>query len=332
MTSNLSPVRRLTSAERADERGTVLTVGVFDGVHRGHQALIGHVVNVAQVEGLASAVVTFDPHPAETLNPERAPLRLETLERRLERFAALGVDQVLVVPFDDAASKEEAVSFVDRVLVEQMRARRVVVGDDFRFGHDREGDAVALERWGVSRGFATEAVGPVGGRRRISSSRAREAIAAGDLVTAESVLGHRVSVTGTVVRGDGRGGKDLGFPTANLAVPDRDARLGAGIYAAAARRKSGAYVPSAVSIGRRPQFYDDAPELIEAHLIEFHGDLYGETIELVFFEKLRDEMAFSSVEELIAQIERDVEHSAAIGQQLSPLTDELLGFLPVQRR
>jgi riboflavin kinase/FMN adenylyltransferase len=317
---------------RGDARGAVVTIGVFDGVHRGHQAVLEQVVSAAAQRNLAATVVTFEPHPARVLDPARAPLALESLERRLARFELLGVDQVRVVNFDEAASREGAPEFVDRVLVAELRARRVIVGEDFRFGRHRAGDVATLAAIGRQRGFDVTALGAVGAPERYSSTAARALIGRGDLRGAEAVLGHRVLVAGEVVHGDARGGRELGYPTANLAALADVVRPGIGIYAAAARTADARWWPAAVSVGRRPQFYDDGAVLVEAHLAGYSGDLYGTWLDLALLEFLRGEARYDTTADLVAQIGRDVADSVEIFTNLAVAPESLLGFSPGQRR
>ena len=316
----------------ADERGSVVTIGVFDGVHRGHQAIVDLVVREAHRRGLAATVVTFDPHPARVLDVERAPLQLETLTRRLARLALLGVDQVRVIGFDDAASHESAHSFVQRVLVQELDAAHVIVGEDFRFGRDRVGDVSQLHTWGRDHAFSVDAVAAVGDGHRFSSTTARAHVQRGDLRGAEAVLGHCVVLDGVVVHGDGRGGGELGFPTANLFVEPYYAQPGDGVYAGAARLGDGTWHAAAVSVGRRPQFYESGEVTLEAFLLDFSGDLYDQHVALVYLDFLRGEARFDTVDDLVAQMHRDVARTREIFTSLPENYESLLEFFLVQRR
>lgn len=305
----------------------VVAVGVFDGLHRGHQRVVAEARDAAGAGPLA--VATFDPHPAEVLDPARAPLLIATLDQRLEGLAALGVDVARVVTFDAALAAESAESFVRRVLVAGLGASSVVVGEGFRFGHDRAGDVALLARLGARLGFGVRAVAPYGEDGRISSTRVRAALARGDVEAARGLLGHAFTLRGVVARGDARG-RELGFPTANLAVAARQALPAHGVYAALARTPDGATRPAATSVGVRPQFYDRAATLVEAHLLGFDGDLYGATLDLAFVARLRDEARFSNVNALAAQIGTDVE---ATGRRLAAEDPgALLGWSLGQRR
>lgn len=289
--------------------GTAVTLGFFDGVHLGHQLLIGEARRLAAEQGARSAVVTFDHHPAAVVRPESAPKLLTTLDHRLELLAATGVDHVLVVDFDEARSKESAEDFVEGVLVDCLRTLAVVVGADFHFGHQRRGDVALLREMGSTRGFEVEGVQLVGsgseGARPVSSTAIRGALADGDLAGANRMLGRPHEVRGIVQTGDQRG-RELGFPTANVAVPDTAALPADGIYAGWYERPDGSVHPTAISLGRRPTFYvDQSASLLEAHLLDFSGDLYGEPARVRFVSRLRGEERYDTVEALVEQIARD---------------------------
>ncbi len=318
--------------ETADARGAAVAIGVFDGVHRGHRAILEETVAFARRHDLAATVVTFDPHPARVLAPQHAPLQIETLQRRLARFSLLGIDQVRVISFDEAASQQSAQSFVDRVLVDELHTAHVVVGDDFRFGKDRSGDVGALAAWGPSRGFSLSVVAPLGDDERFSSTVARSLLQRGDLSGAQGVLGHPFVVSSLVIHGDARGGAQLGFPTANMALSAQFVQPGDGVYAGAARRANGQWYAAAISVGRRPQFYQNGELTLEAFLLDFDGDLYGEQIDLVFIEFLRGDQRFDSVDDLVSQMGRDVDQTREIYKKYSSKPESLLGFVLVQRR
>jgi len=314
--------------EGADARGAVVTVGVFDGVHRGHQAVVSRAIERARASDLAATVVTFYPHPVAVVEPAKAPLMIEGIERRLERLGELGVDQVRVVRFDHATALEPAGEFVDRLLIGELGARLVVVGEDFRFGHGREGDVGLLSAHGLN----VEALDAVGEGGRYSSTGVRHAVSRGDLAEAERVLGHRVCVRGEVVHGDGRGGSELGYPTLNLELGEGMLAPGDGVYAGAARLGDGRWFAAATSMGTRPQFYEGASRSLEVHLVGFDGDLYGQFVDLVLIERLRDEARFDSVGDLVAQIALDTSRCAAIFEGYAPEAQSLLGFTTGQRR
>ncbi|MEI8403893.1 MAG: bifunctional riboflavin kinase/FAD synthetase [Actinomycetes bacterium] len=293
--------------------GSIVTIGVYDGVHRGHQRTLGRVVSEAKAKGLRSVVATFDRHPAEVVRPEHAPLLLCDLDQRLELLDNLGVDTVAVIPFDSARALETAHDFIANVLVGQLGAAKVIVGEDFRFGHDRLGDVDLLRAAGDALGFEVEGVvlGESDGDP-ISSTRIRTLIADGSVAEAAVLLGRLHQVRGPVLAGDGRGGPELGCPTANVHVPDAMALPAVGIYAGFYEDDAVGRWPAAISIGRRPTFYASADPLVEVHLIGFSGDLYGHAARVSFLARLRDEERFDSVGDLIAQMQQDIEVSAIL--------------------
>ena len=283
---------------------SIVSIGFFDGVHRGHQTIIKRAARIAEKEGLRSVVVTFDRHPMEVVNPGSQPKLLMTLARRANTLAAQGVDMVVVMPFDDELRHLSPEGFVDHVLVEPLQARRVVVGGNFRFGHRAAGDVSTLNDLGPQRGFTAEGVtlleldGVV-----ISSTEIRGAIDAGDVEYATRMLGRPPAVEGVVVRGDQRG-KGLGYPTANLQVGTRVAVPAKGIYAGGFTMADGTVEPCVTNVGVNPTF--GGQELrVEAHLLDYDGDLYGVEAQVDFRHRLRDELKFDSVEELVAQIDLD---------------------------
>lgn len=302
-------VIRGTDACRRPTEGTALTIGFFDGVHLGHRLVIGEVRRLAAELGARSAVVTFDPHPASVVRPASAPLLLTDVDQRLELLAETGVDLTIVVPFDDARSKETAEDFVLDVLVECLGAKAVVVGADFHFGHERSGDVALLQRMGAEHGFEVDGIELAASSstvRPVSSTAIRQALAEGDLEGANRMLGRHHEVRGAVVRGDQRG-RELGYPTANVAVPEGRCLPADGIYAGWHLRPDGSRHAAAVSLGRRPTFYDDQPHsLLETYLLDFDGDLYGESARVQFVARLRGEERFDSVEALVQQMGDDV--------------------------
>ncbi len=300
------------------ESATAVTIGAFDGVHRGHRAVIASVREVARQRGLQTAVVTFDRHPASVVRPESAPLLLTDLDQKLELLEDCGVDLVYVVHFDAERATESAEDFVTEVLSSALDARLVAVGEDFHFGHRRAGNVALLRTMGAELGFEVvghELVG-LGADSAIegpvSSTRIRRALTDGDLESANAMLGRPHEVRGVVGHGDARA-RDLGFRTANVAVPEAVCLPADGIYAGWYFTPDGHRHPTAISLGRRPTFYEFADtSLLEAHLIGFAGDLYGQSARVQFVEHLRDELKFDSVEALIAQMGRDVERAAAV--------------------
>jgi riboflavin kinase/FMN adenylyltransferase len=299
--------------------GSVVTIGAYDGVHLGHQAVIAEVRRQAADLHLASAVVTFDRHPAAVVRPESAPRLLTDLDQKLELLAATGVDRCLVIAFDLARSKEPADEFVREVLVDALGARVVIVGEDFHFGHQRKGNVELLLEMGADLGF--EVVGlplvdasgaPADPATRASSTAIRHALVEGDLERAEAMLGRHHEVRGIVAHGDKRG-RELGFPTANVSVPGDILLPADGIYAGWFERADGTVHPAALSLGRRPTFYAEShASLLEAHLLEFDDDLYDEHVRVSFVQRLRGEVRFDSAEALVEQIQRDVDQTRAI--------------------
>jgi riboflavin kinase/FMN adenylyltransferase len=290
--------------------GTAVTIGAYDGVHLGHQALLRDLTELAEARGLSTVVVTFDRHPASVVRPDSAPKQLVDLEQKLELLAACGIDRTVVITFDKERSAESAEDFVKEVLVDELEARLVVVGEDFHFGKDRRGNVPLLNELGRAHGFAVLGVGLTAGNGgAVSSTRIRALVAAGDVEGAAALLGRPHEVRGPVVHGDGRGGPELGFPTANVSVGADIALPADGIYAGWYTRPDGTRLVAAISVGRRPTFYapESAPVLVEAYVLDFEGDLYEEPARVAFAHHLREERQFDSVEELIAQMHRDVD-------------------------
>ena len=298
--------------------GSAVTIGAYDGVHLGHQAVIEEVRARASTLGVPTAVVTFDRHPAAVVRPESAPKLLTDLDQKLELLGQAGVDYTLVIHFDEERSHESAEDFVNEVLVGCLRARLVVVGEDFHFGRNRGGNVDLLRRMGPNLGFDVDGLKlvPVPGiEGPVSSTAIRRALQEGDVVTAARLLGRPHEVRGAVEQGDGRGGKVLGFPTANVAVPNEIQLPADGIYAGWYARPDGSAQAAAISIGRRPTFYPEGgPSMVEAYLLDFDGDLYGERAKVRFVSRLRGEERFESTDALVAQMNKDVEAArAALG-------------------
>ncbi|MGA1362868.1 MAG: bifunctional riboflavin kinase/FAD synthetase [Ilumatobacteraceae bacterium] len=292
---------------------SVVSIGMYDGVHVGHRTVIAQTRERAARTGARSVVVTFDRHPMSVVRPEQAPRLLTTLEHKLELLSSTGVDAVVVVSFDEHQSHETAVEFVERVLVHGLAAESVIVGSDFHFGHMRQGNVTLLREMGERRGFTADPVRLVpradGVDEPVSSTAVRRALAGGEIDTANRMLGRPHEVRGTVVDGDKRG-RTIGFPTANVAVPPGMCVPADGVYAAVHVRPDGSEHPCAVNIGRRPTFYRDAQHsLIESHLLDFDGDIYGETASVRFLAFLRSEKAFGGVDELRAQLVVDNENA-----------------------
>jgi riboflavin kinase/FMN adenylyltransferase len=297
---------------------SAVTIGAYDGVHLGHQAVIRQVRELAAARGLQTVVVTFDRHPAMVVRPESAPRLLCDLDQKLELLAATGVDATYVVHFDEERATETATSFVDTVLVGCLAARAVVVGEDFHFGHRRGGNVDLLRAMGATAGFEVQGLELVGvdgapagsGGTNVSSTEIRRLLIEGDVAGAARLLGRPHEVRGVVEPGDQRG-RDLGFPTANLTLPAEIQLPAVGIYAGWFERPDGSTVATAISLGYRPTFYDRPAEapLLECHLLDFAGDLYGEAVRVRFVERLRGEERFDSVEALVDQIRTDVDQT-----------------------
>jgi riboflavin kinase/FMN adenylyltransferase len=308
-------LRDLSACPRPPE-GTAVTIGAYDGVHLGHRAVIAEVSRRATARGLATAVVTFDRHPASVVRPESAPRLLTDLDQKLELLADTGVDYCLVVTFDEARSRETADAFVREVLAGCLAARVVVVGDDFHFGHRRAGNVDLLRAMGAELGFEVEGLElvdaegrPADEAGRVSSTRIRHALVEGDLDQANALLGRAHEVRGVVAHGDERG-RELGFPTANVSVPGDILLPADGIYAGWCELADGTVHATAISLGRRPTFYVEAhASLLEAHLLDFEGDLYDQHVKVRFAARLRGEEKFESVEALIEQIGRDCDEA-----------------------
>lgn len=300
----------------------VVAIGVFDGLHRGHQALLARVVELAGVLGASPSVVTFDPIPIQVLKPSVEPRMVATLDQRVEGLASLGIEQVRIVTFNESFARRSAGDFIERILVGELRSRGVVVGEDFHFGQNREGSVGLLRARGEQFGFGVEAVALVGDEERFSSTRVRRALEHGDLATARAVLGRPFTLRGVVAGGDRRG-TELGFPTANLAVSPLQQLPAEGVYAGATRL-SGSWWPAAISVGTRPQFYDSGELLVEVHVLDFAGDLYDSTLDVVFLERLRAQATFPDSASLAAQIGRDVGQTRASFEIFTQREAELL--------
>lgn len=304
----------------------VVTIGVFDGVHRGHQELIRRTVEIARERGLPSVVMTFDPHPTEVLRPGSHPAQLTTLRRKAELVEELGVDVFCVLPFTLELSRMTAPEFVHEIIVDRLHAAVVLVGDNFRFGAKAAGDLDLLRELGKRFGYVahgTELQGssvqsghaagkPVEGEITYSSTYVRSCIDAGDVDAAANVLGRPHRVEGIVVKGDGRG-RDLGFPTANLSTPRYAAVPADGVYACWFRKASDGAPPlrAAVSVGSNPTF-SGRERSVEAFVLDVEEDLYGRHVALDFVARLRAMERYDTVDALVEQMHRDVEDTRRI--------------------
>ena len=290
----------VTKLPDAEPRERHVAIGTFDGVHVGHRAVIDD----------ADTVLTFDPHPLEVLHPPAAPKLIMPFKVKRDVIDGLGVEELVVIPFDKEFSEIPAEGFIEQVLVERLGAQRVSVGENFRFGAKAKGDPQMLEGRGE---FSTRVVPLVEvDGETVSSTRIRALVAAGELEEARRCLDSPLMLEGTVVEGDKRG-RELGFPTANLVPDDSLVAPGHGVYAAFANG-----LPSAVNIGVRPTFESGRGVLIEAYLIDHDEDLYGQNLRIAFVSRLRGERRFPSVEELVAQMHRDVEEAKEVCASFQP--------------
>ena len=330
-TGNLSPMEVVVGSDHceAPAGGSAVTIGAYDGVHLGHRHLIDRLRQMAEDRGLASAVVTFDRHPATVVRPASAPELLTDLDQKLELLATTGVDRTVVISFDRARADESAEDFVEEVLVGALGTRLVVVGEDFHFGHGRNGNVALLSDMGVARRFEVLGLGleADAAGEAVSSTRIRALLAEGRVRDAARLLGRHHQVRGVVVHGDGRGGPELGFPTANIGLPEGIALPGEGVYACWYERPDGSVHPAAASLGHRLTFRDGAAAagrpVLEAFLLDYGGDLYDEPARVSFVERLRDDRRFDSVEALVGQMGRDVDHARAVlAQDRSGPTDD----------
>jgi len=289
-------------------RGAALAIGNFDGVHRGHQALLQAAKDGAK-NGVMAGVILFEPHPREVFQPDKPHFRLTPLPRKLELLEATGLDLAVVLRFDAALAGLSAEAFIDLVLVQALGVGHVVVGYDFRFGKGRAGDPETLRRAGASHGFGTTVVAQVAEAGEVfSSSAIRAELAQGDVQGAAEMLGHWWRVTGKVVSGANRG-TGLGFPTANIALAPGTA-LAHGIYAVRVRF-DGKIHPAAAYLGTRPTFDDGAP-VLEVFLLDFDDDLYGREIAVDFIAHIRDDRRFDSAEALAAQMQADCDRARQV--------------------
>jgi riboflavin kinase/FMN adenylyltransferase len=300
----------------AVEGGSAVTIGFYDGVHRGHQEVIGRAVRAARERGLTAVAVTFDRHPREVFSPGREPRLLTTLERKSALIADLGVDRLVVLEFTEEFSRWPPQDFVDRILVKGFDARQVAVGQNFTFGFRAAGTIDVLTELGADRGFSVEGMQLLRlGDRVVSSSSIREALIAGELEWPTEALGRRFVLDGTVVRGAGRGW-GRGWATANLQTLPRLLLPGQGVYACRAHVE-GRWYRAAVNVGVNPTFGQE-PVHVEAYLLEFDADLLGRPLAVEFWARLRDEVRFESPQALSAQIGDDVERT----RELVPIEED----------
>jgi riboflavin kinase / FMN adenylyltransferase len=290
--------------EDIDPAPSAVTIGNFDGVHRGHQILLQRAVEAAEDRGVRSVAVTFHPHPAAVLRPGTEPPALQTLDDRLAHLLAAGIDLVLVLRFTEQLASLGPHVFVQQVLVERIRAVEVVVGSNFRFGHKASGNVVTLNDAGAAYGFRTEAVSLLDLHGvPLSSTNIREHLESGEVEWANAALGRAFSLVGEVVVGEGRG-RTIGIPTANVAVPEGVLVPANGVYAGHAE-VDGVRYPSVTNVGQRPTF-DGRGRTVEVHLLDADVDLYGRELRVCFEHRLRDERRFTDADELVGQIRADI--------------------------
>jgi len=283
---------------------TVLTLGVFDGLHLGHQLIMRTVVGRAQAIGAVPTVITFNPHPRAVLHPQSAPPLLQTLDQKVEAFGVLGIEQAIVVPFTREFASVSAAAFLQDIVVDRLHAKEVYLGKGFAFGHNREGNIELLQRLGDELHFVAGEIPEVTLRgRRVSSSKIRELLARGQVNLARRMLGRPYGVEGRVERGAERGHK-LGFPTANLHPQNRVIPKN-GVYVTGTLIE-GQWRRSVTNVGLRPTFGEATEPSVETYVMNWDGDLYGNVVRIRFLYRLRDEKKFGSIEQLKTQIERDV--------------------------
>ena len=303
-------IRRGLSACRSEDRGCVVAIGNFDGLHLGHQAILAVLTERGREQGLPTAVLTFEPHPREFFAKAAAPARLMRLRDKAEVLAAAGIAEMHVLRFSAALAGQDAETFIEQVLVRTMRAKRVVVGEGFRFGRGRGGDVALLRGSGLSRGFAVDEVVPcILGGAFVSSTRVREALAAGRLDEARALIGRDFRISGRVVAGQALG-RRLGMPTANIHLHRRVSPI-AGIFAV---RVSGAGLErraGVASVGTRPTL-DGTEWLLEVHVFDFDGDLYRQRLDVDFVARLRDERKFDDFDALADEMQRDAARARAM--------------------
>jgi len=325
-----SSFQRLSGTEALPERlrGAVIAVGNFDGVHRGHQAVLDRALELARAEGIPAMVLTFEPHPRSFFRPDEPVERLTDAVEKAEILRCMGFDAVVEQPFTAAFSAQSAEAFVQDMLVGKLHARRVVAGYDFHFGKGRRGTPEFLAEAGRQAGFAVTLVDAFSdeGGDVVSSTRIRTLLCEGDVAGAAALLGYRYMVRSVVEHGK-KLGRTLGFPTANMRL-NGPVRVKYGIYAVRFRRADGSLHDGVASFGRRPTVDNDGAPMLETFLFDFSGDLYGETASVSFFGFLRGEVKFDGLEPLVAQMKRDEAEARALLAGAQPLStlDRLLSF------
>jgi riboflavin kinase/FMN adenylyltransferase len=300
---------RITHGFRPLGTPHAVTIGNFDGLHLGHQAMLARLKAVAQARGLPACVLSFEPHPREFFAPAQAPARLSSLREKAECLHARGIDRLHVFRFDAGFAALAPEIFIERALGTTLQAKYVLVGDDFRYGAKRAGDLALLRQTGATLGFDAESLPTVEvAGERVSSTAVRRALATGELEHAARLLGRPYSISGRVVHGD-KLGRDIGFPTANIQLKHNRPPL-MGIFAVELYGLNGVPLPGVASLGRRPTVKGaDAVPVLEVHLFDFNADLYGRRVRVDFLHKLRDEEKYPDLDTLVAQIRRDVDNA-----------------------
>jgi riboflavin kinase/FMN adenylyltransferase len=297
----------LRGLQSSDIQALAVTIGNFDGVHLGHQAMLNELKIEARQRGLQTAVVIFEPHPREFFTPEKAPVRLTSLREKLELFRTMGVDRVHVCRFDAKFAQQSAAEFIN-ALHQDMHAGFVLIGDDFRFGSGRVGDYALMQKIGEQQGFAVQAVRSVlHDGVRISSTAIRVALASGQIQLARQYLGRPYSISGRVVHGDATGRK-LGFPTANIQLKHNLPPV-KGVFVVLAHAEALGVLQGVASLGVRPTLKQDAKPVLEVHLFEFEQQIYGKHLRVEFLHKLRDEEKYPNLQALTQQIALDVNNA-----------------------
>ncbi len=305
----IGELEKISLPDELSSGGAVVTIGSFDGVHRGHQGLVRRLVECSRREGLSAGLITFHPHPSAVLTPHAPTLYLTALEEKVSLLEELGLDWVAVLSFTDRLARTPARDFM-RMSLERFNLRIVWVGDDFALGYRRRGDVHALREMGREMGFRVHVVAPVtNGEARISSTRIRALLFDGRVEDAARLLGRRYALFGEVIHG-ARRGRRIGFPTANIKVPHGRVVPANGVYATYALLGAERYC-SVTNVGVRPSF-DHGARSVEAHLLDFDRDIYGRQLRIEFVARLRDEQRFDNIGELIVQIGRDVEEARQI--------------------
>jgi riboflavin kinase / FMN adenylyltransferase len=302
-------MRILRSLPVAAVAPVALTIGNFDGVHRGHQAMLSRLRDIAREDRMPACAMTFEPHPREFFAPDKAPVRLTSLREKLQLLAEHGIERTQVLRFDYRLAQVTAEDFIERILVRGLGARRLLVGDDFRFGARRAGDFDLLKAQASALGYTVETMSSVRiDGERVSSTAVREALENGDLSRAELLLGRPYSISGRVVRGDGLG-RQLGYPTANILIRRRPALRGifaVEVSSIGEARSAAVRLRGVASLGVRPTVKHQAEPLLEVYLLDFAGDIYGRHLRVDFLHKFRDEQKFANLAALTRQIEIDV--------------------------